>query len=133
MIVDCFVMCAGAETAANGQLSITRILNAISTKSLPINRFPGMIAMHLRFAKDETGKHEFELRVVDPDGKIIDRQPASDDVQIPPGQTYACYAHALMPMSTQIEEYGPHAVELWLDGDLKASYEFSILRDDKAG
>ena len=113
-----------AGVMADGKLMVAGVFDTLSVPVLPAT--PPIIYLALRIAGDggEVGKHQLELRFVDPDGTpivpVLHGEFDLEDLQSEGGTARVQFVMGMAGVA--FSKLGPHALDILLDG----RYEMSV-------
>lgn len=123
---ELFVLC-DAATDSQGKLNVLGVFDTIFAVSLPALHPQCAIAGRIRFEQPEGGEHSFKLTVFDGQGKPL-LPPFEGKVQVKfekPDQP-ARLNLIVSVGGLKFESYGPHSVELEIDGTRAANMPFYV-------
>ncbi|MTI39727.1 hypothetical protein E1140_09500 [Fulvivirga lutimaris] len=74
--------------------------------------------MRLRFAKSEIGKHNFEIKFIDPDKNVLQSIDGQIEVNEPiAGVDYTSINSVLRFGNLEFKSFGKYSFELYIDGE----------------
>ncbi len=124
MNIELALLADYAGLMADGKLMIAGVFDTLSVPSLPAT--PPIIYLALRIAGDggELGRHQLELRFVDPDGQpVVPVLHGEFDLEDPQSEGGTARVQFVMGMAgVAFNKLGPHALDVLLDG----RYEMSV-------
>lgn len=125
MNIELFTLCDGAYNY-NGKLTIVGTLDVMNADSVPATVQIG-IAMKLRFAPEETGKHKLTIRIINPEGGSIPPD-FSLDLDIRPSEKGSQVALAVNAQGLSLDKFGDYTTKVFMDDEEKGSYSFTLIK-----
>lgn len=125
MNIELFTLCDGAYNY-NGKLTIVGTLDVMNAESVPATAQIG-IAMKLRFAPEESGKHQLTIRIINPEGDKIPPD-FSLDMDIKPSEKGSLVALAVNAQGLSLDKFGDYTTKVFMDKEEKGSYSFTLIK-----
>ena len=125
MNIELFTLCDGAYNY-NGKLTIVGTLDVMNADNVPATAQIG-IAMKLRFAAEETGKHRLTIRIINPEGRNIPPD-FSLDMDIKPSEKGSLVALAVNAQGLSLDKFGDYTTKVFMDDEEKGSYSFTLIK-----
>jgi len=125
MNIELFTLCDGAYNY-NGKLTIVGTLDVMNADSVPATAQIG-IAMKLRFAPEEAGKHKLTIRIINPEGGNIPPD-FSLDLDIKPSEKGSQVALAVNAQGLSLDKFGDYTTKVFMDDEEKGYYGFTLIK-----
>lgn len=111
-----------ANADAAGKLNVLGIFDRVQSPTFPYLHPQMSLVVNLAASPSEFGKKkDFEIDLVDPDGRLLTQMKASGEVPRPePGARGATMQIVLQMVNTPFPKPGPYAIEILVGGDSKA-------------
>lgn len=106
----------------NGCLSLCRTFDSINVDKFPYVLPRLSVALRLLIGRSEAGTHKLNISIAEPDGKKLINTDLNINVQ-PPQESVpeASFSFALNGQNISFPKSGDYAVDVIIDGELKAS------------
>jgi len=113
-----------AAVTADGKLIVAGVFDSLIVAGLPASHPMMYLALRISGDAAETGRHELEVRLVDPDGKpVIPSLKGGIELPPTPADGTAASAQFVMGMANvAFAAQGPHAFDILID----ERYELSV-------
>jgi hypothetical protein len=116
-----------AAVTADGKLVVAGVFDALLVPALPVSHPMMYLALRISGDASETGRHELEIRLVDPDGKPV-IPSLRGGLELPTVATGGAKVSAQLVMgmgNVSFGSQGPHAFDILID----ERYELSVSVD----
>lgn len=126
MKIEAFLLC-DAATDTMGKLNVLGAFDRVFLKHVPGVYQACTVALRVRFEREETGAHQFEIKFIDQDGKDI-VNPLSGQVDV----SFGSDAHSgamnfvLNMVRVPFAYYGDYRLDLRFDGKIVGSLPLSV-------
>ncbi len=128
MKVEVFALCDAAVDYA-GKLSLLGAFDGIHAHQAPVIHPQCAIALRIRVARPEEGKHQIVLNFIDADGKnVMPSVNGNFDVRMPVERDSLAVNLVLNIHQLRFEQFGDYAVDLSIDGRPEASLPLVVVR-----
>lgn len=128
MKLEVFALCDAAVDYA-GKLSLLGAFDGIFAREAPVLHPQCAIALRLRVARVEEGKHHLVLNFIDADGRLVmPSVNANFEVRIPPDRESIAVNLVLNIHQLRFERFGEHAVDLAVDGRQEGSLPLMVVQ-----
>lgn len=125
MNIELFTLCDGAYNY-NGKLTIVGTVDVMNAERVPTTAQLG-IAMKLRFAPQEAGRHQLIVRIINPEGGNIPPD-FSLDLDIKPSEKGSLVSLAVNAQGLSLDKFGDYTTKVFMDGEEKGSYSFTLIQ-----
>lgn len=116
MKAEVFALC-DAAVDYGGKLSILGAFDGIFALNTPVVHPQCAIALRLRVARADEGKHEITINFIDADGKpVMPSVKGNFEVRMPPDRESVAINLVLNIHQLKFAQFGDHAVDLMIDG-----------------
>lgn len=133
MKLEVFALCDAAVDYA-GKLSLLGAFDGIFAREKPVLHPQCAIALRLRVARIEEGKHQLALNFIDADGRpVMPSVNANFEVRIPPDRESIAVNLVLNIHQLRFEHFGEHAVDLAVDGRQEGSLPLMVVQRSGGG
>jgi len=128
MKLEVFALCDAAVDYA-GKLSLLGAFDGIFAREAPVLHPQCAIALRLRVARVEEGKHHLVLNFIDADGRLVmPSVNANFEVRIPPDRESIAVNLVLNIHQLRFGQFGEHAVDLAVDGRQEGSLPLMVVQ-----
>jgi len=113
-----------AAVTADGKLIVAGVFDSLIVPALPASHPMMYLALRISGDASETGRHELEIRLVDPDGKAV-IPSLQGGLELPPtpeGGTPISAQFVMGMANVAFGAQGPHAFDILID----ERYELSL-------
>ena len=130
MNIEAFLLCDCA-TDSQGKLNVLGAFDTIGALEMPFVYPACAIAARIRFEKDEQGRHDVRITVIDEDGeKIIPPLDGKLQLQIPDG-VYTAVSNLIVNIhGLKFTDFGQYSIDIAIDSKHIASLPLYV-RDRK--
>ena len=126
MHIELFSLC-DAATADIGKLNMLGAFDTIFVPKIPLVYPHCVVAIRIRFQRDEKGEHIVNVNVVDFDGKrVLPTMSSTINVSFAEDQRSSSLNLIFNIQMLKFETLGEHSVDLTVDGERRASLPLYI-------
>ena len=128
MIIEAFLLC-DAATDQMGKLNILGAFDHLVAQSLPVKHPACAIAGRIRFERSEEGDHKIKVQMIDEDAKPFGpKLDGNMNVSFTGDADSAVSNFIVNVHGLQLEKYGQYRIDLSIDGRIKASVPFYVMK-----
>lgn len=128
MHIEVFALCDSAADYG-GKLSLLGAFDGIFSREAPVVQAHCAVALRLRVAKVEEGRHHIRYNLIDPDGKlVVPSIEANVDVKIPERRESVAINLIVNLQQLKFERFDRFTLDLAIDGRQEASLPVSVVQ-----
>jgi hypothetical protein len=128
MKTEVFALC-DAAVDYGGKLSLLGAFDGIFAREAPVVHPQCAIALRLRVARSEEGKHEITINFIDADGHLVMPSVRGGvDVRMPPNRDSVAVNLVLNIHQLRFTRFDDYAVDLSVDGRPEASLPLVVVQ-----
>lgn len=128
MELEIFSLADYAADYGNGKLTVVGTFDTIFTPKLPVLHPHCAVAIRMRLGNTEVGRHDFEIRVIDPDGKIFQNVKGGMEVKTNPNADYNTMNLVMNLNNLNIQKAGKYAFEFHFDNEFRSGLKLHVLQ-----
>lgn len=127
MELEIFTLADHASDHGRGKLTIDGTFDTIFSPQLPYMHPHCSIAARMRIANSEAGKHEFEIRALAPDGKVLHSVKGNGDMKANPHNDYSTHNFVMNLNNLKLDKAGKYAFEFYFDGEFRSGLKLNLV------
>jgi len=129
MEIEIFTLADHAADYGSGKLVIAGTFDNIFASNFPAVHPMCVIAVRMRIANSESGRHKFEIRAIDSKGQKL-HEPFSGefDVQKNPNADHTTLNIVWNLANTKFETPGKYAFEFHYDGEFRTGLNLTVVK-----
>lgn len=127
MEIEIFTLADFAADQGNGKLTVVGTFDTLFCPQLPAVQPAFAVALRMRIANKEAGKHLFEVKMLTPDGKQINSIKGDMDVKVNPHSDYATLNLVFNFNNFKLEKAGKYAFEFHFDGEFRSGLKLIVI------
>ena len=126
MHIEIFALCDSAADYG-GKLSLLGAFDGIFAREAPVVHAHCAVALRLRVAKVEEGRHHIRYNLIDPDGKlVVPSIEASVEVRVPESRDSMAINLIVNLQQLKFERFDRYTLDLAIDGRQEASLPVTV-------
>ncbi|MEZ5274860.1 MAG: hypothetical protein R3F07_00605 [Opitutaceae bacterium] len=126
MHLEIFALCDSAADYG-GKLSLLGAFDGIFAREAPVVHAHCAVALRLRVAKVEEGRHHIRYNLIDPDGKlVVPSIEASVEVRVPDSRDSMAINLIVNLQQLKFERFDRYTLDLAIDGRQEASLPVTV-------
>jgi hypothetical protein len=128
MEIEIFTLADFAADQGNGKLTVVGTFDNLYCPQLPATHPACAVALRIRIANKEAGSHDFELKILNPDGKqFLSTIKAKMDVKVNPNADYVTLNMVFNLNNVKLEKAGKYAFEFYFDGEFRSGLKLNVV------
>ncbi|HNQ62231.1 MAG: hypothetical protein UZ12_BCD005001561 [Bacteroidetes bacterium OLB12] len=128
MEVEIFTLADYAADQGNSKLTVVGTFDTLFTQNLPTKHPHCSLAVRIRIANSEAGKHDFEIKTIGPDGKEFSPKIKGDlTVMQNPNADYTTLNLVMNMNNLKLERAGKYHFEFHFDGDFRSGLTMTVV------
>jgi len=133
MEIDLALLADAATIDASGKLNILGVFDRVSVASFPASHPHLALVFRLTASMDESGQHQVEIVLRDPDGEPTKLPPIRGDLQVRPGpgggfgQSRVRIPQVVNIGSLRFEKAGKYTFHVSVDGEERTSVPLMVV------
>jgi hypothetical protein len=128
MELEIFSLADFAADYGNGKLTVVGTFDTIFTPNLPVVHPHCSVAVRIRVANSEAGHHDFEIKVIDPDGKVFQNVKGGMDINVNPIADYNTMNLVMNLNNLTIQKAGKFAFEFHFDNEFRSGLKLNVVQ-----
>lgn len=130
MHIEIFALCDSAADYG-GKLCLLGAFDGIFAREAPVVHAHCAVALRLRVAKVEEGKHHIRYNLIDPDGKlVVPAIEAKVEVRVPEQRDSMAINLIVNLQQLKFERFDRYTLDLAIDGRQEASIPLAVIKRD---
>lgn len=126
MHIEIFALCDSAADYG-GKLSLLGAFDGIFARKAPVVHAHCAVALRLRVAKVEEGRHQIRYNLIDPDGKlVVPPIEAQVEVRVPESRDSMAINLIVNLQQLKFERFDRYTLDLAIDGRQEASLPVTV-------
>jgi hypothetical protein len=130
MEIEIFTLCDYAAEGQPGKLTIVGTFDTLHCQQVPVVHPNCSIAIRVRMANKDVGRHDLEIKFQSPSGQEISKIQGQLNTAPNPFTGYTTTNLVINFANLELKEVGKYTFELWLDGDFQSGLSMHVLKRD---
>ena len=128
MELEIFSLADFAADYGNGKLTVVGTFDTIFAPSLPTSYPHCTVAIRMRIANAEVGQHEFEIKGIDPDGRVFQNLKGKMETKVNPNADYSTLNLVLNMDNLKLTKAGKYAFEFHFDNEFRSGLKLNVVQ-----
>ncbi|MGE0587623.1 MAG: hypothetical protein AB7O48_03560 [Cyclobacteriaceae bacterium] len=127
MELEVFTLADFAADYGNGKLTVVGTFDTLFAPKLPAIHPHCAVAVRLRIANKDAGRHDFELRALSPDGEVLHSAKGGLDLKPNPNAEYNTFNLVMNIVNLKLGKAGVFAFEFHFNDEFRSGLKMNVV------